>query len=148
MRRSIFVGVVVACLVIVGTAVALAQQPSQASGQPMDGLRSPTRCHVGNFVGEDGWAQSHDEMHSWMTDNWDEMPMYGGVAGEDGWAQSHADMHSWMTDNWDEMPMYGGVAGEDGWAQSHADMHSWMTDNWDEMPCPVEAPASGWRRTR
>jgi hypothetical protein len=106
MRRSIFVGVVVACLVIVGTAVALAQQPSQGSGQLEDGLQSP------------------NEMHSWMTDNWDEMPMFGGsgVVGEDGWAQSHDEMHSWMTDNWDEMPMYGGsTSGR-------------MTDNWDEMP--------------
>ena len=92
MRRSIFVGVVVACLVIVGTAVALAQQPSLGSGQLDEGFRSS------------------NEMHSWMTDNWEQMPMHGGsgVVGEDGWAQSHDEMHSWMADNWDEMPMHGG----------------------------------------
>ena len=108
MKRSIFVGLVVAALVIAGTAVALAQQPTRGSDQLDE-------------------AQSTNEMHSWMTENWEEMPMYpmyggSGFVGEDGWAGSHDEMHSWMTENWEEMPMYGG------------NLDGWMTDYWEEMP--------------
>jgi len=106
MRKSIFVGLVVACLVIVGTAVALAQQPSQESDQLDQGLRFP------------------NEMHSWTAGDVGEMPMFGGsgVVGEDGWQQAHDEMHEWMTDNWDNMPMNG------------EDASGSMTDNWDDMP--------------
>jgi hypothetical protein len=144
MRKSIFVGLVVACLVIVGTAVALAQQPSQVSDQLDEGLQFPNEMHswmtdnVGGMpmfggagvVGGDGWQQSHDEMFSWMTDNVGGMPMFGGagVVGEDGWQQSHDEMHEWVTDNWENMPMHGGDAG------------GWMTDNWEKMPMFGEGP--------
>ena len=123
MKRSIFVGLVVAALVIAGTAVALAQQPTWGSGQLDE-------------------RQAANEMHSWMTDNWEEMPMYGdsGFVGEDGWAQSHDEMHSWMTENWDEMPMYGGNS--DGWMSENWEempmyggySDGWMSENWGEMP--------------
>jgi len=123
MRRSIFVGVVVACLVAVGTAVALAQQPDQGSSQLDEGLRPPNEMYSPMAENWDEMPMNGGTTSEWMSGHWDEMPMFGGsgVVGED-WQQFHDEMHSWMDENWDEMPMNGGTTG------------GWMSGNWDEMP--------------
>ena len=113
MRRAILGGLVVALLMIVGSTMAGAQQPSQDGDRRAEQLRSHDEMH-GRM------AEDWDEMPQWM-DDWDQMPMNGGPGhvGEDEWLEFHNDMHQWMTNNWDDMPMYGEQS--DGWMDPSGD---------------------------
>ena len=104
MRRAILGGSVAVLLVIASAAMAGAQQRSQ------DGDL-------------DGHPASHDGMHEWMADHWDEMPE--------------------MAD-WDQMPMNGGSGHleDDGWLRLHDDMRRWMADDWDDKPMHGGDPAN------
>lgn len=93
MRKAILLGVVVAALITVGTAVALAQQPSQGGPQPND--------------------QSFGHMHEWMTDRQGDVPewMTGNWNDMQEWmTENWDDMQEWMSDNRTGMPMYGGFS--------------------------------------
>ena len=90
MRKAILMGVVVAALIIAGTAVALAQ-PSQDGTQPID--------------------RSFGRMHEWMTDQRGDQPGWMSGDRDEEWMTGHwDDMHQRMTDNRTGMPMYGGFS--------------------------------------
>ena len=97
MRKMILVGAVIAAVIAVGSAVALAQQPSDA------GPDTPGPA-------DRGWGK----MHGWMSDNLDEMPMHGGHGdvGPDDWQEMHRQMEGSTFDGLDEMATHcGGIDG-------------------------------------
>ena len=73
--RNLLTGAVVAVFIVVGAAVALAQQSAQGIDE------------------RDTWSGSYDEMHGWMTENSGEMPMHGDDDLSDMWSGSHDEMH-------------------------------------------------------